>query len=83
MKSLLNCDGWPIYLVPIKNKKLQAYKPDSVPAVAGCYHLSAMAVTSHLYLPTQDHATQKSVDEDEPPFDDPLHGISAYKVYPL
>ena len=30
---------------------LQACKPDSVP-LAGCYHLSAMTVASHLYLPT-------------------------------
>src|SRR5688500_14137746 len=37
-------------------KMLQVYKPDSVSRLGrNHYHLSAMAVANHLYLPTLDH----------------------------
>ena len=43
-----------------KEKILQACKPDSVFRFAAeCYHLSAMAVASHLYLPTLDREPPK------------------------
>jgi hypothetical protein len=39
---------------PFTKKILQACKPGSVSRCAGRYHLSVMAVASHLYLPTLD-----------------------------
>jgi hypothetical protein len=38
-------------------KNAAGHKPDSVPAETECYHLSAIAITDYLDLPTQDRSS--------------------------
>lgn len=57
-------------------KKLPTHKPDSVQG----YHLSAMVITEHLFLPTLDGSRFR--DRTSSSQTDPIHGISASKVYP-
>lgn len=46
------------------------------------HHLSGPGITAVILLPTLDRAAQLSVDSGEPPSNDPIHGITAPKVYP-
>ena len=56
---------------------LPTHKPDFVRG----YHLSAMNITVHLFLPTLD-GSRVERDRTSSSQTNPLHGISAPKVYP-
>jgi hypothetical protein len=55
---------------------LPTHKPDFVRG----YHLSAMLITKHLFLPTLDGSSCE--DRTSSSQTNPIHGISALKVYP-